>query len=551
MEEFRNNNNVSENNVGNNNNNAVEKAENAMHDNQMQGKKPLEVLLERETERVQNEERLKAEREKTLSKAERQKAKAVFLREKMREKAEQKERKARLKAEREKGSAGENSSGGKRGGWLAAVISLGVTTLVLSGALTFTLLMPSKSDGMLENVYNKSFYDTVERVDNIDLNLSKMLSTADEEAMQKYLVDVAINSELAESELQQLPLHDESKFYTTKLINQIGDYAKYINNKLIEGETLNEQDYKGLNQLYKANKTLKDSLHKTVNEMGVDYSFSTLIDGGEGNLMISNFNELQNLSVEYPELIYDGPFSDGQTDREIKGLSGDDVDKMRALEIFNKIFATHKIEGAKNVGVADGKIACFNVQGEINGENLFAQISKKGGKLIMFDYAGSCKDTNITRDRAVEIGEQFLSTLGIEDMSPVWINLANNVYTINFAFEQDGVIVYSDLIKVRICAETEMVIGMEASAYYTNHTKRFVSSPTISEAEARAKVSKNIEIDSVRECIVPIGTNSEKHAYEIMGNYDQTTYYVYIDVMTGKQIEMFMVIDSLGGQMLI
>ncbi len=535
------------------NNNAVEKAENATHQENTENKKPLEILLEREREREAKEKSMEKDRQKTLTRAERQKAKAVFLREKMRERAEKKAKKEQLKAHHENANENQhkNNGGGKKGGWLAAVICLGIATLVLSSALTITLLTPSKADGMLENVYNMSFYDTVERVDNIDLNLTKALSTADEEAIQLYLVDIAINSELAENQLQQLPLHDESKFYTTKLINQIGDYAKYLNKKLVNGESLNEQDYQGLNQLFKANRTLKDSLHKTVNEMGVDYSFSTLIDGGQGNLMIKNFTELQNLSVEYPELIYDGPFSDGQNNRQIKGLNGEEIDKTRALEIFNKIFAKYSLTDAKNVGVASGNIECFNLQGQINGEEVFAQISKKGGKLLMFDYAGSCKDTNITRDRAVEVSAEFLSSLGITNMSAVWINLANNVYTINFAYEQNGIIVYSDLIKVRVCAQTEMVIGMEATTYYTNHTQRQIESAKISGEQAKQKVSKNIQIDRERKCIIPIGTSGEKLAYEFMGTADGTTYYIYIDAQTGKQIEMFMVIDSLGGQMLI
>ena len=532
-------------------NNAVEKAESAMTDSQ-DGKKPLEILLERETQRVEQEKKIETIREKEQKSALKKRAKAVFLHEKMKERAEMKERKAKLKAERnERHGKTQNSGGGKKKGLIAAVISLGIATVVLSSALMVTLLTPSKADGMLEQAYNRAFYDTVEQVDNIDLNLAKALSTKDESALQKYLVNVAINSELAESDLQQLPLQDQSKFYTTKLVNQIGDYAKYLNNKLINGETISEQDILALQGLYKENKTFREALHKMYNEMGEDYSFSTMIDGGDGNLIINNFNQLQNLSVEYPELIYDGPFSDGQNKREIKGLSGEDVDKMRAEEIFKKAFAKYNITDVQSVGTASGVIECFNVQGKIKDEQIFAQISKKGGKMIMFDYAGSCKDVNITRDRAVERAQEFLTSLEIKDMTPVWINLANNVYTINFAYEKDNVIVYNDLIKVRVCAETEMVIGMEARGYYTNHTERQIPSPTISEAVARQNLSQSIEIENVQMALVPIGMNTERLAYEFYGKADSNTYYIYIDAQTGKQIEMFMVIDSLGGQMLI
>lgn len=521
--------------------------------------------------------RVELARIKAHRKAEEQKAKATALREKNRRIAEHKARKQQLKAEkqarkdlyrsqdrkeRQKRKAEERlalraerkerrQSKKGYGGWLAAVISLSVATLVLASALTFTFLMPTETDTALEATYRKSFYDTVDQVDNIDLNLSKVLATSDKGAMQKYLVDMAINSELAENDLQQLPLQDESKHYTTKLINQIGDYAKYLNNKIISGEEITKADVDGLNQLYKSNLAFKSALQKMVEDMGTDYSFSSLMEGGEGNLVISDFNELENLSVEYPELIYDGPFSDGQNQREIKGLTGDDIDANVALERFNVLFSGYGLENVANVGVTTGDMECFNVQAEKDGDVLFAQFSKKGGELIMFSYAGSCRETRCDQADAIAVAEEFLSTLEIKDMKAVWINLANNVYTINFAYERADVIAYPDLIKVRVCAETKTVIGLEAKSYYTNHTERVVESPKLTEMQAEEKVSKNIEVETARLAIVPIGKSSEKLCYEFTGTFDGSLYYVYIDAITGRQVEMFKVIESTEGTLLL
>lgn len=545
-------------------------------------------LAKAERERIQAERRIELAKIRAHKRHERQKIKAAAMREKQKRRLEQKEKRLALKAQNEaKKQALKNESKVERqrrlslekqarldlkrenrerkmrerserrkqnkgvGGWLAAVISLGIATLVLASVLTFTFLMPTVSDNMLEANYSKSFYDTVKQVDNIDVNLSKVLATSDGGAIQRYLVDTAINSELAENDLQQLPLQDESKFYTTKLINQIGDYAKYLNNKLISGENLTQSDLKTLTQLYTANKALKDALGQMREKMGADYAFSSMLDGGKGDIVISNFNELQNLSVDYPELIYDGPFSDGQNEREIKGLSGAEIDEMRAKEIFGKIFSKHNVEKVISSGQADGLIKCFNVQGQIDGDVLYAQISKQGGKLLMFAFSGSCDSVNIDDDTAVEVALDFLKSLEIDNMKPVWINLANNVYTINMAYEQGGVIVYSDLIKVRVCAETGMVIGLEATSYYTNHTDRVIESATLSEKTAKAKVSSNIDVQTSRLAVVPIGTKSEKLCYEFSGEYDGSTYYVYIDAMTGAQLEMFKVIKSTEGTLLI
>ena len=555
-----------------------------------------------ERERMRAEKRVEAAKQKALKKAEQEKIKAAALREKNKKRAERlaarqqraeaqkarmemlknetaEERKARIaaekaekerilnekremkaqqkrerlekkRAEKEK-RAKERQNGKDYGGWLAAVISLGCVTLVLASVLTFTFIMPEKNDIIMEDIYRKSFYDTVEQVDNIDFNLSKALATSDKAALQKYLVDTAINSELAENDLQQLPLHDESKYYTTKLINQIGDFSKYLNNKIAAGESLTQSDLAGLMQLYNANRTFKESLQRTINSIGTDFSFSKMDENAKNNIVIANFNELQNLSVSYPELIYDGPFSDGQDRKEIKGLSGEEIDAMTARDRFKEIFGEYGLENVESMGEANADIKCYNVQATVKGEILYAQISKTGGKLIMFDYGGMCDDINYGEEYAVGKADEFLSLNGIHNMKPVWINLANNVYTINYACEQDGVIIYSDLIKIRVCAASATVIGMEANEYYTNHTQRVIGKPVLTASQAAGYVSHNINIATDRLVIVPVGMTTEKLCYEFSGEYDGSTYYVYIDAVSGRQVEMFKAIESTEGRLLI
>jgi germination protein YpeB len=184
-------------------------------------------------------------------------------------------------------------------------------------------------------------------------------------------------------------------------------------------------------------------------------------------------------------------------------------------------------------------------------ENGVKRKVKKGGKLIMFAYAGDCMATNINEQQAVENGAKFLKTVGVENLKAVWINLTGNVYTINFAGEQNGVIIYGDLIKVRVCAQTNMVIGIEAKSYYTNHTERLIGKASLSERQAESKVFDQIEIETSRLALVPIGNSSEKLCYEFSGEFNGQTYYVYIDAVTGRQVEMFKVIKSTEGTLLM
>ena len=494
------------------------------------------------------------EERQTLKRLERQaklEAKQNEKRERIRLKREKVIAKKQLKEQKEKNRSRRKDNRRGYGGWLAAVICLGISTIALATALTLTFLMPQEADLAMESVYSKSFYDTVEQVDNIDLNLSKVLASKDEGAIQTYLLDVAVNSELAESDLNQLPLQDESKFYTTKLINQIGDYAKYLNKKLINGQGISIEDRQNLLALYNANAELKQMLQNTMTKMPGDFSFSSLSEGGNGNLVIKNFNDLQNLSVEYPELIYDGPFSDGIDRVEVKGIKGREISRAEAQEVFMSLFNDYGIEKVQMVGETTANIPTYNIQAEKDGESIYAQISKQEGRLIMFAYAGSCNGVNYQREDAVESAQEFFEKMQVKGMKPVWVNLSNNVYTINFAYEQKDVIMYSDLIKVRVCAETNMVIGLEGSSYWTNHTNRVVQNPLLSSYQAKEKVSSDIAVESSRLCVVPVGNSAEKLCYEFYGQFNDSDYYVYIDAMTGRQVEMFKVIESTEGTLLM
>lgn len=548
-----------------------------------------------EREKIWAERRIELARIKAHKKAEREKEKASYKRmreAKKAEKASQKaqiiaqrekrremlkhetkqQREARIKSEREERArqsqqrymarqrerelkrehkARQKDSRRGYGGWLAAVISLGIASLVLASVLTVTLIMPSKESTMLESVYSKSFYETLEQVNSLDANLSKAIATNDKSALPEYLMNIAVESELAEDNISQLPIRDEYRFYTSKLINQIGDYAKYLNKKLANGENLSESDVAVLNNLYNANVSLKNSLYEINEKSRGQFNFTALAKGNKNSLVIDSLENLENLSVEMPQLIYDGPFSDGLENRTVKGLSGEEILPTEAISIFNKAFNGMGIKDVKSDGETSGQIECYNVSGMIDDDILYAQISKKGGKMIMFAYSGSCKESNFGEESAIKSAKEFMAGIEITDMMPVWTNKVDNVYTINFAYSLKGVPVYSDIVKVRVCAETNKVIGLEAFNYYLNHTSRSLEKAQISKNEAMKNVSANIEVESSRLAIVPIGNTSEKLCYEFMGTYNESTYYVYIDAKTGKQIQMFKVVDGTEGKLLV
>ena len=153
-------------------------------------------------------------------------------------------------------------------------------------------------------------------------------------------------------------------------------------------------------------------------------------------------------------------------------------------------------------------------------------------------------------DDCEEIAESFVKKAGFDGMTVVWKASGNNVAQFNFAFEENGIVVYSDLVKVNVCMERGVVSAIEANEYFLNHTERKIAKAKITEAQATEKVSM-IDVSSVRKAIVPVGETDERLAYEVYGKYEDAYYFVYIDAITGEELEIFKVVGTKNGTVVI
>ena len=550
-------------------NNAIEKAENLSEDTQkakgshggLSKEERLSLAQAREEKRAQQrlalaEERnnyKQARKEEALRiKAERERQKARLKYEKMR--AEE-ERRARREQERDSRKKQRGSRG--IGGWLAAVISLGCVCLILSTVLIYDVFMTGSGESMLSNVYSKSFYDLVGYVDNMDVNLSKLTASNDEENQQRILCDIMIQANLAEADVASLPLVENSKLSTQKYINQVGDFAKYLNNKLIEGDSISEEDEKILNQMKQINYDLRSKLKALQGELGDDFDFITLLSGEE-NPILNTFNELQYHSVEYPKMIYDGPFADEMDETALdstqKAEKGKEISQDEAIKIFERCFADYNPTEIKVSGMAEGKLFnVYNVEAVIGEEEIFAQISDSG-KLVMVDSYTTPAERKFDRDKCIENAYKFLEKCGYKSIKAVWSSSGKeNITYINFAAtEQNGeIILYSDLIKVGVCMNSGKVCDMDAHLYLANHKPREIPEVKLRVEDAERKITPNITVESARLAIIPLNNKKEKLAYEFYGEGDDGGFYIYVDAQTGKELVIFKVVSTDDGDLLL
>ncbi len=518
------------------------------------------IKLQKKEERIKRRDMLKheskAQRAKRL--AQEKHKKLELKRERLAEKQAKRAQQAQERREKRELRAQERREKREKsrgiGGWLAAVISLGCAVLVLGGLLAFTVFTPMDEYLAVSTREQQSFYELVGYVDAMDVNLSKLVVSNDDENRQKLLGEVRVQSSLATESISSMSLKEEDKYYTTKFINQIGDFSKYLSEKLIDGEKLSSDDISTLKDMHEVNSALRNSLSELSSQIDENYDFQSLFEGKESDIIISKFKELESNAVDYPHMIYDGAFSDGTEAKVAKYIDGlEEVSKMDAEEAFKKYFADYGVKNIELVGETAGEvIETYNFEAEDeNGVMITAQITKKGAKLAEFNYFKDCQEDKISLEKCREIADEFVEKVGYKSLKAVWTADSGNVITINYASVYNGVICYPDLVKVNVCRERGTVSGLEASSYIYNHAEREVKKATVSLGEVKRKVSGEIEIETSRLAIIPKGEGKEILAYEFTGKSEGSTYYVYIDATTGKEVDIFKVIDTTEGLLLM
>lgn len=116
----------------------------------------------------------------------------------------------------------------------------------------------------------------------------------------------------------------------------------------------------------------------------------------------------------------------------------------------------------------------------------------------------------------------------------------------NFAYKQDNITIYPDLIKVKVVLDTGEIVGFDASTYYLNHKEKKLGKPAISQEEAREKVKVEFDINSIRLALIPKG-KTEVLCYEYKGRYRDGDFIIYINAMDGTEEQILQIIHDENG----
>ena len=514
--------------------------------------KRLEKKLEHKQKRLEKLAAIKEAREARMSDAKKAKLQARQAKREaaLADKRAKREHRLKMRAQKRAEKNDKRHAPGF-GGWLAAVIALGVTTLALGTMLTFGWINMNGMQADMANVYTGSLYELNSVVDNLDTNLAKARVSNSQGEQVRLLSDIAIESEIAETILERLPVDTRLTQNMTSFVNKMGDSAQSMLYSVANGKELTDSQVATIEHMYNTNLELK----RIINELTANSNTQDMIKAMRGksdSLLYSTFDNIENTTIETPKEIHDGPFAENIDKVNARALEGlEEISAAHAEELAKEYFKDYGVKEAKCTGeTLAEQLSLYNVSLKTKDGEMFVQLSKQGGRVVEFDSYKDCSNKNFSVERCIDIAEDFLDDLDIKGMKAVWTSENGTTCNLNFAYVQDGVVVYSDMIKLKVCEERGIVTGMEGLAYVLNHATRELPSAKISRGDAKGKLREGFEVESSRLCVIPTD-GGEVLAHEFYGTYEGNTYYIYIDARTGNEAEVFTVIGTKQGRALM
>ena len=408
-----------------------------------------------------------------------------------------------------------------------------------------------------ENSYNMAFYELVDYVQNVETYLAKALISTTPEHGAETLTNLWREANLAQSYLSMLPVESQELENTEKFLNQVSDYSYSLSRKNIYNESLTEEDLANLEELHSYSAELENTLNQLSEDLNSGrFEWGELTKKGTvafaqqvDNISKESFSNLEENFHEYSGLIYDGAYSEHMTSTEKKGLTGEDIDENTAKGIVEEFIGTDKIKEMSSLGLSENATIpsyTFSIIGN-HDENINISISQKGGHVIYMNTNREVKSEILTQEETTRKGKEFLESKGFASMQETYYITQEGITTINYAYKQDNVIAYPDLIKVKVALDNGEILGIETTGYLNNHTERDIRNIQITSEEAKENLNQKLELTSEGLAIIPTEWQTEILCYEFKGKVNDKEFLVYINAENGREEDILIITDTGNG----
>lgn len=431
--------------------------------------------------------------------------------------------------------------------WLRATCAMLAALALCMGVLSIARTQQlARANSRIGAVYQKAFYETCELTEAVAANYRKLLVAGEDGQMQALLGEISRQTQGAAGNLALLPLGQETVAATIKFINQAEDFAESLSQKIATGGGVTEEDYEVMATLSARAGEFTAAMEGLLERYERGEAVFDAEDYGETGE--ESLYPLTGGAADYPVLLYDGPFSDGEAAGSYEYIAA--MEEISAELAEARLRSMLAVDELRYVGQSEPEVACYEFWLRCGEYGMSAGVTKQGGELLYLLPEGQVSEVYLGEEELYPLAEAFLQAHGYGEMEMSYASRFGGILTINYAKVEDGVVIYPELVKLQLSMKDGSVIGLDARSYLKNHRQRSLSAPALSAEEAMERVNGRLQPLSTRLCVIP-QNGAEYLCYEVSAADAGGDFLLYIDALTGAERELMQVISRENGTLVV
>lgn len=451
----------------------------------------------------------------------------------------------------------------KKRTWIRIVTYLSAAALALGAAACLNYAAARRYERAYRNNAGHAFGELVTAVGEMDAALEKSVYAVSPGMRSAVYTELFGKAMTAQMSLSALPWSGQELEQTAGFISRVGDYAFALARAAASGSERSEEETANLRALSETAGVLAQNLKSLQTDVQDGRLTLTELRGRAGQAAESaaaeagwvgdSFRLIEQEFPEVPALVYDGPFSEhlrGASPRALSGLG--EVTSEQARSAAASFLGVGRAQ-VRFTGETESELPCYTFSADgAGGAVSYVSVTKQGGKILSMLSSRPVGSARIGAEQAVAAARDALAAAGFAGMEETYYMVQGGVLTANFAYRQDGVLCYSDLVKVSVALDTGKVCGLESRGWLESHCERTLAAPALTEEQARAAAPAGLSVLGAQLALVPSEGKYETLCWELKCAAEGERHYlIYLNAATGAQEKLLILLEDETGVLTI
>lgn len=218
-----------------------------------------------------------------------------------------------------------------------------------------------------------------------------------------------------------------------------------------------------------------------------------------------------------------------------RALPSREIGSGEAMQIAKDFVGTERVLSVAHAPDTAGALPAFGVTVQTADVQLNLEVTRRGGKILLMSPETASFPMTKSPEQCSAAALDFLKSRGFAEMEVPYYQVYDGLCVLTCVYAQNGVLIWPDRVLVQVRMDTAEVVGIEARSYWRNHIPRKLQTPLLTETEARASLSGDVEVESYRLCLLPFG-GQERLCWQFTVTQGDETYISYIDAVNGNEL---------------